>query len=258
MKMKYIYSVILIMFTITVYISCEDENIGTKFSGDLVSFTSEGTTTGISANNKSFVVYIYHKNLNKSDSKVKLNVIKSATTTDDLFSIDKTELDFVNSDTVPITITINLNKLQDCVNYQIGLEIDSLSSTKVSPYDGAPSYTLSFTKLLTYIANDFVGTYNMESAFFVDHWDVTATINGNNIILKDMYEAGKDITLTVDPATLNITIDPQPAWTHSSFGPVKVKGSGNISICGKTITLKVVHFVPAGSWSEATEVLTMK
>jgi hypothetical protein len=258
MKIQYFKLVIITLFIVAAFNSCDDKNEGTKFAGDFVSFDSEGITTTVSNNNKSFTVLVYHKNLNKSDSKVKLSLSKSANLTDAMFTIDKTEFDFSNSDSVPVTISIDPSRLSDCENYQIDLKIDSLSETKVSPYDGESLFTLSFTKLLNYVANDFAGTYEFNSAFFGDKWDVTGTINGNNIIIKDMYETGYDITLTVDPSTLSVSVAEQPAWEHSTYGIAKVNGSGIISICDKTITLKLEHKVAAGSFGDDTEILTLK
>jgi uncharacterized lipoprotein YehR (DUF1307 family) len=258
MKIRYFISIIIAVTIVIVFNSCDDKNEGAKFAGDFVSFDSNGITTTVSDNNKIFTVMVYHKNLNKSDSKVKLNLKKSANLTDAMFTIDKTEFDFSNTDSVPVTISIDPAKLTDCETYQIDLEIDSLSATKVSPYDGEPLFSLYFNKLLNYVAGDFAGSFNLNSAFFGDKWDVTAITDGNNIIIKDMYEAGYDITLTVDPSTLSINVAEQSAWVHATYGLAKVKGSGIVSICDKTITLKLEHTVSAGSFGEETEVLTLK
>lgn len=102
-------------------------------------------------------------------------------------------------------------------------------------------------------------TTRFESEFFNDEWSQEIGVVTKYGYYKAiaLYEDGYDIDIFVNDGG-SITVPAQPAWENATYGVVSVEGSG--TMVDKVMTLKLRHFVSAGSFAPnpATEVITFQ
>lgn len=78
----------------------------------------------------------------------------------------------------------------------------------------------------------------------------------NELVLKDYYTAGSDITVIVNE-DFTVTVAKQPAWVSGTYGQASVtsRSGSKIDPCNGVLTLVLEHTVAAGSFGNYTDVL---
>lgn len=134
-----------------------------------------------------------------------------------------------------------------------------LSSSDLGLADFRNSFELNLKKACP--ITELLGDFNVASDFWGDFTtEVVAGQNPNELILKDYYTAGRDITIIVNE-DFTVTVPKQVAWVSGQYGDASLQSSGNTSAvdpCNGIITLRLSHTVAAGSFGTETDVLTIQ
>lgn len=247
-KIIYLFIVVAVA-----WVSCDQENIGTLYETEnvYVAFSSDAVPGNVlsAANNFSVKCQIVRSDVNTpTTATVELEM------NDDIngvFTLENTSINFEDGKReayVTIVPLVEPSLIDPTKIYVFKL---TLTGNNVSPLFGTTTYKASFKYTL-------LGTGNFVSVFFEDQWpvEISKLEVGSKTLYKakDLYDSGYDITFIAEGTT--IVVNPQPAWYHSDYGDVYIKGSGTIA--GKVISVELQHYVPdLGGWDPTTEVITL-
>ncbi|NGP87869.1 DUF4843 domain-containing protein [Fodinibius halophilus] len=162
-----------------------------------------------------------------------------------------------NSFTIPadstigtIPITLIKESLKD--NPQLFLKI---TSENAADYNALVEITLR--QYFPYNQQEWVGDYNLVyNWWFGDSNPRVVSIsadpeNDQVLTVENMLGTGTDIKLNMDdsdPANFTVSFDKEVAWVHSSYGDVRMKGSGTFDAENYVISADAEHTVSAGSF----------
>lgn len=98
----------------------------------------------------------------------------------------------------------------------------------------------------------YVGTFSSNA--FEEVWEqVVYELGNGKYMLPDLYRTGVPVTFVIDWNSNKITVSAQEAWFSSSYGTVKVQGSGIYDAENKVAKMMLNHYVSLGSFGSYEE-----
>lgn len=154
---------------------------------------------------------------------------------------------------VPAQVSFAANEKTKTIKVTSNLDSGSEETVNISVAEGEGySYGANTVTIYVTTPKKYVGTFN--STVMGDAWEQVVYEMGNGkYMLPDLYAQGGNITFVIDWKTNKITVSPQAAWVHSSYGTVAVQGSGTYDPVEKVAKMTLTHYVSAGSFGAFEE-----
>ena len=211
MKTKGFIYIASIIFAL-LFSSCEEEHMMTKI-GDSAGFVEEFYFFSVKQDQNFIDIQVIHNSINVAGSKAEIELVAAEGTNAGWITMDKTLIDFDESDTVMVRLTFDLASLTEDVNYSVSLQFTDQYLGYL--YGGYEEVTIDFAKWRARRMSDFVGTYDVEavSNYEPGDWDESWTVTTEahatdpNILLITGI-AGSDVAIeaTLDFDNLTVTI----------------------------------------------------
>lgn len=211
MKTKgFIY--LISIFLVMILTSCEEEHIRTEF-GDSVGFADDYYFISAKQDFTYLEIPVTHRSINVLGSKAEIEIVSGEGTPVNIATIDRTELNFDESDTIIVKLSLNYSSLIEDQVFSVTLRFtDKYLQYR---YGGYEEVTVEMTKWRPRRMSDFIGTYtveavsNYEPGSWDEAWEVTTEADDtdpNKLLITGI--AGSDVAVEaiLDFDNLTITI----------------------------------------------------
>jgi len=166
---RYTKLIIVAISLIGIMSSCE-EDIARETFGDLAYLVSDTYSKNIKTDDNVIEVLVTHRNKAIQNGKAKL-IFDFGDVAEGVFTPSTDVVDFSQSDTIAIDVTVDYNALEVDVSYSIGVSIASNESGYLEPMlfdDGNASSAIGALKFVPFVKENLVGTYSATSESYYD------------------------------------------------------------------------------------------
>ncbi len=177
-----IYSFYILLLLLA---SCEKEHIMTKFK-DSAGFVGKSHSISVKTDFTYYEISVVHRSIDAEGSKAELK-ITPAENSESLVTLDKTILDFDESDTIKVKLSVDQSKLVDDITYSVAITFTD--EYLQHGYGGYDTTVVEITKF-QYLTPGLEGTWTgKENYNYTTLYDINVTVevldaDNNKIRLK--------------------------------------------------------------------------
>ncbi|MFC2152731.1 hypothetical protein ACFLSE_09395 [Bacteroidota bacterium] len=204
----YLISIIFVLLST----SCEEEHIMTKM-GDSAGFAEDFYFKSVKTDDNYIDVRVLHNSINVTGSKAEIEVVAADGTNASFVTLDKTVLNFDDSDTVTVRLTFDYASLVEDVNYSVTLKFTNKYLGYL--YGGHEETVIDFSKWRPRRMDDFVGTYTVDAVSnynpgaWDEEWTVTTAAHATDatkLLITGIAGSTVAVEAIMDFDALTITI----------------------------------------------------
>lgn len=256
--LKTIFAV-LIVSTLVISYSCEDENAGIYQGPSLVSFSAglSGSYYVLENDDPGYLITVGYTTVSDQDRTVTFDVTGGDAVDGTHYTLGATSV------TVPageVIGYIEVNGIFSAFQGQVNTLEFTLTGDDVASFDNV--FTLSLQRYCPFDIDEFVGTWTVSDVSdydgpYADYNITTEVHNGDTLVIHGLWENAPDVLMVMDdtdPANFTATIFDQYYATHGTYGEMRIRqmSQGTFSACQKTVSVSYEIYVAAGFFDKVS------